>query len=287
MSINTLNGADALALHQLSAPERDPIRMSKDQHEASRAFEGYMVEMMVKEMRKTVPDGMFSGGSAEIFSNLFDQEIAARIAESGGFGFGDMLADQMVSGPVDGAAPSFLRISGTEKATALPRAELPVDVGVVTSHFGFRADPFHGKQRRHNGLDIAAPTGTPIQPIRPGVVASVGTRGGYGNVIVVDHEDGTTSLYAHCDELKAIKGQRVGRGDVIATVGSTGRSTGPHLHLEIHRNGAAVNPMAELEHAIEDLGPIRAHDHDHDHDHEHDHAHEGVPDSGVTVAARN
>ena len=59
MSIKTLNGADALALHQLSAPDREPIRMSKDQMEASRAFEGYMVEMMVKEMRKTVPDGMF------------------------------------------------------------------------------------------------------------------------------------------------------------------------------------------------------------------------------------
>ena len=181
MSIKTLNGADALALHQLSAPDREPIRMSKDQMEASRAFEGYMVEMMVKEMRKTVPDGMFSGGSAEIFSNLFDQEIAARIAESGGFGFGDMLAEQMVSGPVEGSAPSFLRISGAagaEHASASMRSELPVDVGVVTSHFGFRADPFHGKQRRHNGLDIAAPTGTPIQPIRPGVVTSAGTRGG-------------------------------------------------------------------------------------------------------------
>jgi murein DD-endopeptidase MepM/ murein hydrolase activator NlpD len=81
---------------------------------------------------------------------------------------------------------------------------------------------------------------------------------------VVDHGDGTTSLYAHCHELKVQKGQRVGRGDVIATVGSTGRSTGPHLHLEVHKDGAAIDPMSVL-------------DEDHGH-HNHNHAHGGIDD---------
>ena len=274
MSIKSLGGADALALHQLSAPDTDAIRMSKDQLEASKAFEGYMVEMMVKEMRKTVPDGMFSGGQAEIFSNLFDQEIAARIAEGGGFGFGDMLAGQMVGSGTSDAAPSFARIAEYSRVPKAPggAATLPVADGVITSHFGHRSDPFHGKRTKHKGLDIAAAEGTPIQPIRPGIVTSAGKRGGYGNVIVVDHGDGTTSLYAHCAELKAKKGQRVGRGDIIATVGSTGRSTGPHLHLEVHQNGTAINPMAVLEPSV--------HGHDHDHDHAHDHAHAHDHDHG-------
>ena len=263
MSINSLGGADALALHQLSAPDTEAIRMSKDQLEAAKAFEGYMVEMMVKEMRKTVPDGMFSGGQAEIFSNLFDQEISARIAESGGFGFGDMLAGQMVGAEAPNDAPSFAtiverasrRVGGHEGHDhdhdhdhhGHEDAHLAIADGVISRRFGHRSDPFHGKTRHHNGLDIAAPEGTPIKPIREGTVVSSGKRGGFGNVVVVDHGDGTTSLYAHCAELKVSKGQRVGRGDVIATVGSTGRSTGPHLHLEVHRNGKAVDPMAELE----------------------------------------
>ena len=96
--------------------------------------------------------------------------------------------------------------------------EMPVE-GVITSRFGLRSDPFHGKTRHHKGLDIAAPTGTPIHPVRPGTVVSSGERGGYGNVVVLDHGDGTTGLYAHCHELKVKKGDKVGYGDVIATVG--------------------------------------------------------------------
>ena len=266
MSINSLNGADALALHQLSAPDTESIRMSKDQLEAATAFESYMIEMMVKEMRKTVPDGMFSGGSSEVFSGMFDQEISKRIAETGGFGFRDVMGNAM---GVQRDAPtpgSFLPISSAHSHHAAAAhghghdhdhdhdhghdGHLPVD-GVITSRFGRRTDPFHGKKRAHKGLDIAAPTGTPITPIRPGTVVSAGKRGGFGNVVIVDHGQGVTSLYAHCNELKVQKGDKVGRGDIIATVGSTGRSTGPHLHLEVHRDGSAVDPMAELEQTLQ------------------------------------
>jgi murein DD-endopeptidase MepM/ murein hydrolase activator NlpD len=253
VSIKSLGGQDALALHQLKGPDIRELRMTNDQDEAAKAFESYMVEMMVKEMRKTVPDGMFSGGSAEVFSSLFDQELSNRIAESGGFGFGDMLKDQMAGPDVtmssNGLEQSF-DAHVRHRAKGIFDAALPVEDGVVTSKFGKRSDPFHGKSRNHKGLDIAAPRGTPIQSIRPGTVVSAGDRGGYGNVVVLDHGDGTTSLYAHCDELKVAKGDKVGRGDVIATVGSTGRSTGPHLHLEVHRNGAAVDPMSELENQL-------------------------------------
>ena len=253
MSIKSLGGQDALALHQLKGPDTREIRMTKDQNEAAMAFESYMVEMMVKEMRKTVPDGMFSGGSAEVFSSLFDQELSSRIAESGGFGFGNMLKDQMGGQEMTIASHSLERNFDAHvrhRAKSALGTALPVEDGVVTSQFGKRSDPFHGKLRNHKGLDIAAPRGTPIQSIQSGTVVSAGKRGGYGNVVVLEHGDGTTSLYAHCDELKVAKGDRVGRGDVIATVGSTGRSTGPHLHLEVHRNGEAVDPMAEIENHV-------------------------------------
>jgi len=257
VSIKTLNGADALALHQLNAPDTEALRMTKDQHEAAAAFEGYLIEMMVKEMRKTIPDGMFSGGQAEVFSGLFDQEISKRISETGGFGFQDLMGDAM---GVERSAPtpaSFLPISGAKLPVHRGHGhnhdhgvgEMPVE-GVITSRFGRRSDPFHNKKRMHKGLDIAAPTGTPIHPIRPGTVVSSGKRGGFGNVVIVDHGQGVTSLYAHCHELKVQKGDKVRPGDVIATVGSTGRSTGPHLHLEVHRDGTAVDPMAELEQTL-------------------------------------
>ena len=265
MSIKALNGTDALALHQLSEPASESIRMSKDQMEAAKAFESYMVEMMVKEMRKTIPDGMFSGDSTEIFSGLFDQEISKRIAETGGFGFEEVMGDAMGGKRVAPQQSTFLPI---RVPNVVPgghhdhdhhhdhhhdhdhgAGDMPVD-GVITSRFGKRSDPFHGKTRHHRGLDIAAPTGTPIHPIRPGTVVSSGERGGYGNVVVLDHGDGTTSLYAHCHELKVKKGDKVGHGDVIATVGSTGRSTGPHLHLEVHRDGKAIDPMAELKQSL-------------------------------------
>ena len=268
MSIKSLNGADALTLQQMSEPPPESIRMSKDQMEAAKAFESYMVEMMVKEMRKTIPDGMFSGDSTEIFSGLFDQEISKRIAETGGFGFDEVMGKALNGERLAPQPSSYLPMVTHQPVASTPAAsvhdhdhdhhhhhhdhgpgEMPVE-GVITSRFGLRSDPFHGKTRHHKGLDIAAPTGTPIHPVRPGTVVSSGERGGYGNVVVLDHGDGTTSLYAHCHELKVKKGDKVGYGDVIATVGSTGRSTGPHLHLEVHRDGKAVDPMAELKRSL-------------------------------------
>jgi murein DD-endopeptidase MepM/ murein hydrolase activator NlpD len=241
--------------------------MSKDQHEAATAFESYLIEMMVKEMRKTIPDGMFSGGQSEIFSGMFDQEISKRISETGGFGFADLMGGAMGVERQPATPSSFLPISGGKLPSVRGHAfahghdhdhdhhhhhdhdhgagEMPVD-GVITSRFGHRSDPFHKKKRMHRGLDIAAPTGTPIHPIQPGTVVSSGPRGGFGNVVVVDHGNGMTSLYAHCHELKVAKGDTVRPGDIIATVGSTGRSTGPHLHLEVHKDGKAVDPMSEL-----------------------------------------
>ena len=114
--------------------------------------------------------------------------------------------------------------------------------GQLSSSFGSRRDPIDGSQRQHDGIDIAAPEGAPIQSVRPGVVSYVGELGSYGNVVFVDHGDGLQTRYAHCSEVLVEEGARVRPGTVIARVGSSGRSTGPHLHFESRKDGAPVDP---------------------------------------------
>ncbi|HEX3014846.1 MAG TPA: M23 family metallopeptidase [Desulfobacteria bacterium] len=112
--------------------------------------------------------------------------------------------------------------------------------GPITSRFGRRNAEFH------TGVDIAANLGTDITAARAGKVVFAGWQGGYGRVVKLDHGDGTSTLYAHTSRLLVKLGQKVAQGEVIAKVGSTGRSTGPHLHFEIRKRNLVVNPISYL-----------------------------------------
>lgn len=118
--------------------------------------------------------------------------------------------------------------------------------GWITSGFGLRKSPFSGARKMHCGLDIAAPTGTPVLASADGVVKRVGTASDYGKMVVIDHGYGYQTVYGHNSKIFVKVGQRVRRGDRIAAVGNTGRSTGPHLHYEVHLNGVPVNPRKYL-----------------------------------------
>jgi murein DD-endopeptidase MepM/ murein hydrolase activator NlpD len=118
--------------------------------------------------------------------------------------------------------------------------------GRVTSGFGFRRSPFGGGREFHNGVDIAASTGTPVKAAGKGKVIFAGSRSGYGRTVIINHGYGFKSLYAHNSSLLVKAGQWVEAEQVIARVGSTGRSTGPHLHFTIEVNGKAVNPYNYL-----------------------------------------
>lgn len=118
----------------------------------------------------------------------------------------------------------------------------PID-GRITSGFGYRMHPILKARKMHTGVDIAASTGTPIHAAAGGVVVFSGRWGGYGNCIIIDHGGGLATLYGHCSRLAAGQGQRVNQGETVAYVGSTGLSTGPHLHFEVRRNGTPVEPM--------------------------------------------
>lgn len=116
----------------------------------------------------------------------------------------------------------------------------------ISSPYGWRMHPILGVEKFHTGLDIPAPSGTSIHSAQGGQVIFSGTMNGYGNVVVVDHGDGISTLYAHMKSRAVSVGQDVEKGETIGRVGSTGRSTGPHLHFEVRKGGDPINPMSYL-----------------------------------------
>lgn len=118
----------------------------------------------------------------------------------------------------------------------------PLKTARVSSLFGYRKNPVSGKYSFHSGYDLAAPSGSEIYAMLDGKVSTAGYDSGYGNYIILDHGDGLQTLYAHCSELLCEKGDSVCNGERIALVGSTGNSTGPHLHVEFRRDGQRFDP---------------------------------------------
>lgn len=212
-----------------------------------------------------VPDaGVPAGGvSTPDFSALLGTAIsrsagaaegspaAARTAADAGVGAAVTLA-QMLAGVVSPATQPLTPapVAETGVLSAAPDLGLavtarPLDVEIGSGH-GPRVHPIHGDLRTHHGVDMGAPAGTSIRAFGAGTVIEAGPRGGYGNLVVIDHGNGITSRYAHQSSLDVEVGQVVTAGDVIGRVGSTGASTGPHLHFEIRRDGVSRDPAPYL-----------------------------------------
>lgn len=122
----------------------------------------------------------------------------------------------------------------------------PANTTFITSTFGVRTDPFTGEQTFHKGVDLAGSEGEPVVATAAGVVTWAGERGGYGNMVEIDHGNGLVTRYGHNERVVVKVGQTVRRGQEIALLGSTGRSTGPHVHFEVLVNGHQVDPMKYL-----------------------------------------
>ncbi|QIA23953.1 M23 family metallopeptidase [Mesorhizobium sp. AA22] len=131
------------------------------------------------------------------------------------------------------------------EARRLPLAN-PAPGRSVTSPFGVRTDPLLGTAALHSGMDFRAPTGMPAKVTAPGVVVKAGWNGGYGRMVEVDHGNGFATRYGHLSKINVTVGKRLNAGDVIGKTGSSGRSTGPHLHYEIRHNGEAIDPLRFL-----------------------------------------
>lgn len=144
-------------------------------------------------------------------------------------------------GLMDGDAPPATPDGGG------PWASLVRGTARLSSEYGMRKDPFTGRMAFHGGVDLAVKRGTDITAVRDGVVAHSGWKGGYGNTVVLRHDGGLETVYAHAARTHVLPGQLVKAGDHIADAGSSGRSTGPHVHFEVREHGRAVNPMPYLE----------------------------------------
>ena len=123
----------------------------------------------------------------------------------------------------------------------------PVESGWISSYFGNRTDPFKGGVGHHGGIDFAGKDGSPIKVVASGIVTFAGDRAGYGNLVEVNHGNGYATRYGHCREFLVAVGDTVKKGQEISLMGSTGRSTGPHLHFEVVRNGTIVNPREYID----------------------------------------
>ncbi len=122
----------------------------------------------------------------------------------------------------------------------------PIIGGWISSHFGYRSDPFTGRGAFHAGVDFAGPKGAKVIATGPGVVSFSGYKNGYGNVVEITHPTGYLTRYGHNARNLVREGQTVQKGDPIAIIGSTGRSTGTHVHFEVVRDGNTLNPMRYL-----------------------------------------
>jgi murein DD-endopeptidase MepM/ murein hydrolase activator NlpD len=220
---------------------------------ATQEFEAIFVNYLLKVMRSTVEsaDSEESSMGKDIYLDLFDNEIALNIARTRGLGIGEMMYEQLKTSAESGASqndsPQDRSSIQTDpiQTESISSISMPVE-GPVTSRYGLRGDPFTGLARFHNGIDIAAPEGTPFRAASGGTVLFAGMLGGYGNAVVIEDSRGDRSLYGHAAQLQVRSGDVVDANQVIGLVGRTGRATGSHLHFETEVNGQPVDPQALL-----------------------------------------
>jgi murein DD-endopeptidase MepM/ murein hydrolase activator NlpD len=249
---------------------------------------------MVKAMRATAGGAASGKGfGGDVYGSLFDMELA-RVISARGLGLQEILLRGIGRGkPTNAAEPSddlhgmppetganaspaptvetvpsvpappeiganaspAPAVENVPSSPSPPASGLPIrDGGRVSSGFGFRKDPFTGAIAFHRGMDIAAAAGTAVYPVRGGAVTFSGYQKGYGNVVIVDHGDGFVTKYGHNRANLVDAGTVVGLDTVLAEVGSTGRSTGPHLHFEVSYEGKNVRPETVLAGIAKDNG---------------------------------
>ena len=195
-------------------------------------------------------ESVAAGGSAQI---EIEGEDALEILKAHQAGTEIPSADEiaeLTETPVETESLAYILYSGQTlpEGVSMEQALLGFDYcvpvsGEISSHFGYREHPAEGEERFHYGVDLAADSGTEIRCFADGTVTAAGESSSYGKYCMVSHENGYTTLYAHCDRILATSGAAVRRGDPIAKVGETGMATGPHLHFELQREGVYLNPI--------------------------------------------
>ena len=261
---------------QAQGPDGE-IRL-RELKKATQEFEAVFIGYMLKVMRSTVEPADEEGGALgkDIYLSMFDQEISLQMARNSSLGIGEMMYRQLEQTVKETkAVPSSsasetpaLRVLANTEHPMQGHPELPVShhgkeettdtsmeapttwtapvEGRLSSAFGKRADPFTQATRFHRGVDIAAAAGTPIRAAQSGTVVFSGHLSGYGNTIIVEHGGGYRTLYGHASRNLVREGDTISAEQVIGEVGSSGRSTGTHLHFELQKSGERLDPKEFL-----------------------------------------
>jgi murein DD-endopeptidase MepM/ murein hydrolase activator NlpD len=275
-------GLDRLRNYSAHSANLPVEKRNEELKKASQEFEALFVSYLLKVMRSTVQQSDEETGSLgkETYLEMFDQEIGLHIARSQSLGIGEMLYRKLAEkdeseprgqqnqpylkleqhsqvhsrstplsdqGHSDIVQPSQPAAGGelTEPQPQLLDLKSPVN-GIWSSSYGIRLDPFTHQCRFHHGVDVAAPAGSPILAAHAGTVVYSGFLGGYGNTVIIEHENGYRTLYAHAAKNLVVVGERVAPEQVIGIVGNTGRSTGSHLHFELEKDGEKLDPLGYL-----------------------------------------
>ena len=280
-------GTDRLATY-----DRAPVSAAAEREklgELAAQFESMLMLEMIKQMRKTLLDEGSEGEGLgnDTYSSTIDSELATHLARAGGLGLTPMLVDaweRRESSVTPGSAMPRREGLPAAGSSAAPMASVtsigaptPVSVarpvreeapkaattassaislempGRVSSSYGWRSDPFRGQARFHGGIDLAARYGTQVPAAAAGTVVKAEDQGAYGLTVVVRHDNGFESRYAHLSSLDVQAGDRVSQGQQVGRVGSTGRSTGPHLHFEVTQAGRRVDPERFVRNLTSDI----------------------------------
>ncbi len=234
VTLGKLSLQDALTKKAESINSGLPLQSVSDRRKAAQEFSSLLFLEVLKAMRAATPqEGLMENEtlSRDMYAAMMDTEIARLMAQRDTTGFTQMVEKSL------------------EKTPAQPQQQnQPHDPahGVVSSLFGTRPDPFNGNVKFHQGVDIAAPTGTPVKAAADGKVIFSGQVAGYGNLVEVDHGNGWVTRYGHNAVNLVRVGDNVTTGQTVGLVGSTGHVTGPHVHFEVRKGGKAVNPDSLL-----------------------------------------
>jgi murein DD-endopeptidase MepM/ murein hydrolase activator NlpD len=251
----------APAAGQLAHAARDPqAKPAKDIQVAAKQLESFFLRQMLTEARPQ-GGGMLDGGFAgDTFKQMLDEAIADKMTAAGGIGMTQMFAKQLgkadeVAGvpatPIANAPIDASRARPDPSIEGAPHFILPV-AGRPSSGYGLRADPMRGggaargEMINHPGFDLAATVGTPVAAAAGGTVVHAGPAGTYGNLVTLRHDNGFETRYAHLSSVEVKVGDHVEAGCGLGKVGTTGYSTGPHLHFEVRHDGKAIDPAPLL-----------------------------------------
>jgi murein DD-endopeptidase MepM/ murein hydrolase activator NlpD len=236
-------------------PGHPPVReTTRDSVQiAAKQLEAFFLRQLLAESRPQ-GGGMLDGGFAgDTFKQMLDEAMADKMTAAGGIGLTAMFArqlgkaDEIAGAPVPPIANRPIGNAPIDPALAAgaPHFLLPV-AGRPSSGYGLRADPVHGNMINHPGVDLAARAGTEVAAAASGTVVHAGPAGTYGNLVTLRHDNGFETRYAHLSSVDVKVGDLVEEGTELGKVGTTGYSTGPHLHFEVRHDGKAIDPAPLL-----------------------------------------